>query len=261
MPSPFPGMDPYLEGSTYWTDFHDSLITYVRETLNPLLRPRYPAVSQHRLYVVEKRRTIWPDVTVLKGRRSRRKPRAAAVATLEPDPPMVVEWEREEVHERLLHTIDPGAGNRLVTALEVLSPENKSPGPGRESYLEKRRELAGGGANFVEIDLLRRGVPTVNVDAEVLERPPPWHYVVVVTRQTPPRSEIYATRLVQRLPRIGVPLAPKDADVVLDLQAVFARCWDAGPYADFLAYDQAPAGNWTKAERAWCRKRAKALVR
>ena len=32
-------------------------------------------------------------------------------------------------------------GNRVVTAIEVLSPGNKRPGPGRAAYLQKRDEL------------------------------------------------------------------------------------------------------------------------
>ena len=34
MPSPFPGMDPYLESVEIVPDFHDSAITYLRETLS-----------------------------------------------------------------------------------------------------------------------------------------------------------------------------------------------------------------------------------
>src|SRR2546426_625213 len=31
MPSPFPGMDPYLEGRRIWSDVHDSLIIEIRD--------------------------------------------------------------------------------------------------------------------------------------------------------------------------------------------------------------------------------------
>ncbi|MFQ6042589.1 MAG: DUF4058 family protein, partial [Candidatus Poribacteria bacterium] len=43
MPSPFPGMDPYLENPVWWPDFHHSFITYARDALQPGLRPRYRA--------------------------------------------------------------------------------------------------------------------------------------------------------------------------------------------------------------------------
>lgn len=42
MPSPFPGMDPYLEGYL-WPDFHHRLATEISRQLTPRLRPRYVA--------------------------------------------------------------------------------------------------------------------------------------------------------------------------------------------------------------------------
>lgn len=42
MPSPFPGMDPYLEGYL-WPDVHNALASKIRQLLTPLLRPRYTA--------------------------------------------------------------------------------------------------------------------------------------------------------------------------------------------------------------------------
>ncbi len=49
MPSPSPGMDPYIERPEIWPDFHDRLITFLQEALQPLLRPRYVALGQDRL--------------------------------------------------------------------------------------------------------------------------------------------------------------------------------------------------------------------
>ena len=56
-------------------------------------------------------------------------------------------------------------------------------------------------------------------------------------------QEVYAVRLTERLPRIAVPLAKDDADVVLDLQAAFTRCWDEGPYPELLRYEGPPPGS------------------
>lgn len=50
MPSPFPGMDPYLEGYL-WPDVHNALAAKLRQLLTPLLRPRYTA--RLAIYVVE----------------------------------------------------------------------------------------------------------------------------------------------------------------------------------------------------------------
>ncbi len=43
MPSPFPGIDPYLESQGYWSDFHASLILYCRDALNDILPESYEA--------------------------------------------------------------------------------------------------------------------------------------------------------------------------------------------------------------------------
>lgn len=43
MPSPYPGMDPYLEGSPYWQGFQNSLMTYLRDALQPALPANYVA--------------------------------------------------------------------------------------------------------------------------------------------------------------------------------------------------------------------------
>ena len=64
MPSPFPGMDPYLEHPALWPGVHQRSITYLGDTLNTVLPPRYVADSGERLDVVEPAPTIYPDVVV-----------------------------------------------------------------------------------------------------------------------------------------------------------------------------------------------------
>ena len=41
MPTPFPGMDPYLEHPDMWRDVHHRLIVTLADHLAPALRPRY----------------------------------------------------------------------------------------------------------------------------------------------------------------------------------------------------------------------------
>src|SRR5262252_1133096 len=47
MPSPFPGMDPYLEGAL-WTTVHFSLSAEIVRQLAPRLRPRYLVLPAER---------------------------------------------------------------------------------------------------------------------------------------------------------------------------------------------------------------------
>jgi hypothetical protein len=159
---------------------------------------------------------------------------------------------REEIREPLLTIVEPAAGNRVVTAIEVLSPDNKVAGSGRTSYLQKREEFWTSGTNLVEIDLLREGAPTVRIATEKLAELQPWHYLAAVTRRWPSRQEVYAVPLQNRLPRVAIPLSAEDKDVVIDLQAVFTRCWDEGPYPELLRYEGPPPGKSTAEEVSWC---------
>ena len=71
--------------------------------------------------------------------------------------PMVVDTEGEPAVETFIEIIDRESGNLVVTVIEFLSPSNKSPGPNREQYLRKQREICSSDANLVEIDLNRFG--------------------------------------------------------------------------------------------------------
>src|ERR1700722_18733110 len=71
MPSPFPGMDPYLEGN-WWTSFHAFFAPQIASQLNHLLRPKYIAAPE-RQYTSGSPEDILispsgmiPDVTVRK---------------------------------------------------------------------------------------------------------------------------------------------------------------------------------------------------
>jgi hypothetical protein len=146
----------------------------------------------------------------------------------------------------------------VVTAIEVLSPDNKTPGNGRDSYLQKCDEYWRGGANLVEIDLLRGGRPTVQLNDEQRATLAPHRYLVTVTRKWPSRHEAYPIPLSQRLPRVAIPLAYGDKDVSLELQSAMNRCWDEGPYPELLHYDDGPPSDLTSEEQAWCRERLQA---
>ena len=51
MPSPFPGMDPYLEDPLLWPSVHHLLISHIGMTLNPLMPPGYVAAFGERVFV------------------------------------------------------------------------------------------------------------------------------------------------------------------------------------------------------------------
>jgi hypothetical protein len=256
MPSPFPGMDPYLEAPALWPDVHQSLITYIRDDLQPYVRPKYHARIGERLYVVEVPHTIYPGVTLV--RRPIHEPapvdvgdQTVASAPVGADVPFTLAVPPVEYREPFVEIVHT-AGGEVITVIEVLSSANKTPGEGHRLYRQKQQEILRSRTHLVEIDLLSQGVPTIALPEASFTSLPPWRYLVSVSR-APHRHqfEVYPVSLAARLPRFRVPLKEGDPDVVLDLQAVFSRCYDNGGYADFLDYSQASPVPLSPEEGAW----------
>jgi hypothetical protein len=70
MPSPFPGVDPYLEDPEIFPDFHDSFITYLRENVRASLPEPYYAALGRRVWIAASRRSIGLDVSLSTSSRS-----------------------------------------------------------------------------------------------------------------------------------------------------------------------------------------------
>lgn len=263
MPSPFPGMDPYLEHPVVWPSVHHRLITYMSDTLNSLLPPRYIADINERLYVVEPDRDIYPDVAVREHPLSRppkaREMGGTAVA-LASDPPWELTIGPDEIREACIEIQSVADEHRVVTVIEVLSPSNKIAGSeGRRLYRTKQREVLASPTHLLEIDLLRQGEHTVAAPPrERLIRRGPYDYVVSLSRGGQrDRCEVWTFSLRKRLPRIRVPLSGDDPDIVLDLQALLNQVYDAGPYARRFDYQGDPVVSLTPADAEW----ADALLR
>ncbi len=213
MPSPFPGMDPYLEGSL-WMSFHTQLLAEIARQLAPKLQPKYLALTSERFVLEEaadvsvQTASIYPDVSVIdtKGESSGEGGVAIAapfrLATVVPDRVPQVSVEIRETATR-----------RLVTAIEVLSPTNKR-GDGRKEYRRKRRRILLSEAHLLEIDLLRRG-QRVPMQQPLPEAP---YFVILGRADERPMSDVWPIQFGDRLPSVPVPLLPGDADVLLDLQ-------------------------------------------
>src|SRR5438270_10953148 len=72
MPSPFPGMNPYLEHEDAWHDFHERFIPAAAEEIGRQVRPAYIVKIDQNVYVHElpegDRRLLGrPDVYVIEG--------------------------------------------------------------------------------------------------------------------------------------------------------------------------------------------------
>ena len=246
MPSPFPGMDPFLESPQFFADFHDSMIVYSKEVLHTLLPDHYFAKTRDRVWVEVSTRNIIPDVavtTILKPRRREADQGNVAVMEPESDTAVVVEEETFLSDEReifleifRLH----GDDHQLVTSIEILSPANKSnAGRGLELYKQKQHEVLESPVHFIEIDLLRAGIHATSVRRhKVEEQVGPFDYHVCLHRfDQPKKFFVYPFHVTDKLPTIPVPLLPEDGSVSLDLQAVFTRCFEAGSYPREIRYD------------------------
>ena len=53
MPSPFPGMNPYLERATAWESFHPNFIATAFEHIAAQLPPEYIVRIENRVYIHE----------------------------------------------------------------------------------------------------------------------------------------------------------------------------------------------------------------
>jgi hypothetical protein len=255
MPSPFPGMDPYLEDPALWPGVHESLIVYSRDALQPLLLPRYYVEVGERIYFEDPREIICSDAAI-----HRRLPAVAGrsgAATPAADEPIVLVVE-PRLRETFLE-IRAAGSHEVVTVIEVISPANKyGSGHGRQEYRKKQDEVLSSSANLVEIDLLRRGSPvTVAPPGELLTLPR-FDYLACVSRPADRRSvEVYAVSLRERLRRPSIPLREPDPDVALDLPAVFTQCYDNGAYAVRVDYNPPPPDPFRPDDEAW----ADALLR
>ncbi len=152
MPSPFPGMNPYVEQDAFWQDFHLEFLPAVRERLVAQVRPKYIVMLDEHRYVQElppePRRLVGRDDVSLASAPQPRSAGAAAVGILEA--PTQVHIPVQEIRRVPFLEIRDRLGRELITVLELLGPANKRGGPDREQYVAKRQQLLQSAAHFVE---------------------------------------------------------------------------------------------------------------
>jgi hypothetical protein len=251
MPSPFPGMDPYLETPRRWVDFHNDLAAEIRAGLNRSLDPRYLAslTSSVAYEVVEiaRRRSVQPDVSVWRSQQPA-DGSPTAVATIAPAP-VKSSVPLETVIQLYRVEIQTVAEEQLVTVIEILSPSNKrADHEDCAEYHRKRRDLLPSSVHRLEIDLLRGGARP-----PLAEPAPSAPYYVALSRENRrPIVEVWPIQLADRLPVIPVPLLEPDPDVPLDLGSAVASVYERGAYERAIDYHSPPPPPPLSAEEmAW----------
>lgn len=251
MPSPFPGMDPYLEGSL-WMSIHAQLSAEIARQLAPRLRPRYLALTTERFVleepdsVVVATASVYPDVGVAEAGSA---PSGDKLSPVNPAPLRVATVMPTQVPHVTVEIRDT-ANRQLVAAIEVLSPTNKRR-EGRNEYLSERRRLLLSTAHLIEIDLLRRG------ERVPMQEPlPTVSYFVFLSRaDSRPITDVWPISLKEALPVVPVPLLPGDADVPLDLQLCLTTVYDLLGYDLAVDYRQPPEVPLSTEEAAWATER------
>ena len=259
MPSPFLGMDPWLEGRGVFPDFHNRFISILSESINSRLPPPYFAAIGTRVIIEgDSNRSVEPDIDVLLpfGSNGHCDTSGGGVATvLETDTlPIIVHVPDGEMTEWFLDVRTGDADDQLVTSIEVLSRSNKRAGSeGRSEYVQKQREMVERRVHLVEIDFLRSGLHTTAVArGPAIKKTGPYDYHACVSRVGRRRDfEIYPMRLGQPLPALKIPLGEGTPDVSIPLQPVLDRCYDAGVYSRRIRYAEACDPPLSPEQQAW----------
>ncbi|MCC5640068.1 DUF4058 family protein [Nostoc sp. CHAB 5844] len=220
MPSPFPGMNPYLENSEIWSEFHSRMIVAVADALDDCLSRDYRVAVEKRVYLSEAGESILvgiPDVSV-----------TAATPKTNPDTnlatvvqPLNIEIPiAQEVQERFLEIREVTTG-RVITTIELLSAKNKRSGEGRIAYLQKRQKILTSATHLIEIDLLRGGEPLPMIGKVASD------YRILISRSPQrPKAQLYAFNLRQPIPAFPIPLREGEAEPLLELQPLLHCVYD-----------------------------------
>ena len=247
MHSPFPGMDPYLEGYL-WADVHHRLATKISQLLASQIQPNY--VARLEISVIEDETfeseigVMYPDIEII---RTHPEPVGAGIVL---EPVATIAPLTISVPQVKLVTVEirDTAKNRLVTSIEILSPVNKR-APNLAKYRAKRDRLKQAEVHLLELDLLRRGTRVWQSS-----RIPKTDYIIALTRATAYMMEMWPLSLKDNLPILPVPLRYPDKDALLDLGRALIEVYDEAYYHLSIDYQaKPPPPTITEADMAWIR--------
>ena len=248
MPSPFPGMNPYLELPSLWHEFHNRLIVAISDALTSHLQPKYYIAVETRTYLNDDNPELLvgiPDAIVLTTSKT---PAVQPTATAMQTRPKQIRLPMPvEVKERYLEVREVGT-HQVITVIEVLSPKNKRKGEGRTVYEKKRQRVLGSSSHLVEIDLLREYTPMPMIGVEETS-----DYRIMVSRATTrPMADLYEFQLREPIPSFSLPLKPDDPELAVNLQVILLGVYDRGSYQFRIDYHQpVPPPKLSEANQQW----------
>ncbi len=267
MPSPLPGMNPFLENRMHWSTVHNALIAGIYFAVSSDLPEGFAAFIDERVYIDTGDTRYRPDTFVVRTARN-----IPAPATPERSGGSVAVAERVltevqsarlprslyddllTVRERFLE-IRSVTNDRVVSVIELLSPANKARGRGREEYLDKQRLMLESDVHFIEIDLFRGGEHALAPSRGRIEREfGAFDYAVSLHRASAGnRYEVWAGPMEQMLPVLVIPLTEETPDLQIDFQEIFHQVYDTG-LRRMVNYQVEPDPPLTDAQKAWAQE-------
>ncbi|MBE9129617.1 MULTISPECIES: DUF4058 family protein [unclassified Coleofasciculus] len=250
MPSPFPGMNPYLESPQFWSEVHHRLITALADAIETELSLKYRVAIEKRTYLNNSDESVEvgiPDVAVTfqKSTLTSQTPATATLPTLGEAVTVTIPVP-EEIREGYLEIREAATGY-VMTTIEVLSPTNKRAGTGREAYLRKRQEVLSTPTHLVEIDLLRGGKPM-----PILSEIPQTDYrILIALGNRRPLAQFYGFSVRQEIPKFFLPLQSGDTEPIVDLQSLLVGIYQRARYDMAVDYSQEPVPRLKEEDRVW----------
>lgn len=190
-----------------------------------------------------KKSTAIPYTIITRPKPSRNRTEGAVItpAPLRLRIPMAVPTRVVSVHIRHRET------ERLVAAIELLSPVNKKGGKEREAYLEKRAAYLDSNTHLIEIDLLRR-FPRMPLQGGL----PKSEYLLVVSNAYErPECDVWPIGLRESLPILPIPLIRPDKPVPLDVGQALRTAYQRARYDLRINYHSPPTPRLDKKDVAW----------
>ena len=249
MPSPFPGMDPYLEAPDGWHPFHTALVMALANSLNSSLPDTFYAQVEQRTLVATWHDQLFvgqPDTLVI-GTGSLASATLAPTRTA-PEVGFDVLLARDEpIHERYLEIRQQGNLKQVVAVVEVLSYSNKLPGRDRDRYVQKRGQILASRTSFVELDLLRAGGRMPG-----WEEAPDYHYgAITAPGYRRPHGKLFGFTLREEACEFLLPLDGVAEEPVVSLQTLLADAYDQGRYKMQINYAIPPEPPLSAKDEAW----------
>jgi len=234
-------MDPYLENPLRWGGVHLRTLVAISTQLNRLMPDGYTTEIEQYITVSEgsedeestARRN--PDVFAYEVEPSNGARRRNGATALMEAPTSVTTLDTGDVHKHRRVLIQSTDGKTILTAIELLSPSNKSRGKSGRAYLAKRGECLAAGTNLVEIDLLRDGV---RLPLGVPRPPISDYYILVSEAERRPSADVWAFTLRQPIPIFPIPLKSGMQPVPLDLKSCLDLVYDEGNYPIKVDYSK-----------------------